>query len=126
MSERLKHGAMPALSLFTSVGTLLCCALPALLVSIGAGAALAGLVSTIPQLVWLSRYKLWVFAIAGGLLLITGIWRYVNRNALCPADPELGKACMRLRKVSSWLFYGAVAIYLTGVFFAFVAPAVFA
>ena len=35
---------LPSLSLFTSVGTLLCCALPALLVTLGMGAALAGFV----------------------------------------------------------------------------------
>jgi len=31
------------ISLFTASGTLICCALPALFVTIGAGAALAGL-----------------------------------------------------------------------------------
>ena len=39
------------LSLITSGSTLICCALPALLVSIVAGAALAGLVGTFPQIV---------------------------------------------------------------------------
>ena len=39
------------LSLFTSTGTILCCALPALLVTIGAGAALSSLISTFPQIV---------------------------------------------------------------------------
>ena len=39
------------LSLFASSGTLVCCALPALLVALGAGAALSSLVSVFPQVV---------------------------------------------------------------------------
>ena len=45
-------------SLFASSSTLICCALPALLVALGAGAALSSLVSAVPQLVVLSEHKL--------------------------------------------------------------------
>ena len=38
----------PSLALFGSASTLLCCALPALLTSIGAGAVMAGLTAAIP------------------------------------------------------------------------------
>jgi len=43
MSEEIRSpSTLPAfLSLFTSTGTLVCCALPALLVSLGAGAVMA-------------------------------------------------------------------------------------
>ena len=44
-------------SLLASTATLLCCVLPAVMVSIGAGAALMALVSSFPQLVWLSEHK---------------------------------------------------------------------
>ena len=37
------------LSLLTSGGTLVCCALPALLVALGAGATLASLVAAVPH-----------------------------------------------------------------------------
>ena len=52
MSEDVKSpSTLPAcLSLFTSTGTLICCALPALLVSIGAGAVMAGLIEAVPQI----------------------------------------------------------------------------
>ena len=56
----LKDTLAPTLSLFASAGTLVCCALPALFVTLGAGAALAGLVGEFPQLVWLSTYKLYL------------------------------------------------------------------
>jgi len=52
-------------SLFASSGTLVCCALPALLVALGAGAVLSSLVSVFPQLVWLSEHKEGLFIVAG-------------------------------------------------------------
>ncbi len=121
----IKETLLPTLSLFTSVGTLLCCALPALLVTLGAGAALAGLVSSAPWLVALSKYKLWTFSIAGILLLVAGIMRWHGRNAPCPIDPVKAKACTRLRRVSAWIYWLSVAIYAIGFFFAFIAVHVF-
>ena len=112
---------LPFLSLFTSTGTLICCALPALLVSIGAGAALAGLVSTLPQLIWLSTYKVQVFAVAGVLLLVTGVLQWRMRIAPCPVDPDLAASCMRMRSVNKWVFMLSVLIYAVGFFFAFLA-----
>ena len=50
------------LSLFTSFGTLLCCALPSLLVLLGLGATVASFLSAVPWLVTVSRHKNWVFA----------------------------------------------------------------
>ncbi len=112
---------LPFLSLFTSAGTLVCCALPALLVSIGAGATLAGLVSTVPQLIWLSTYKVPVFAIAGVLLLITGFIQWKMRNAPCPVDPELAASCVKMRSINTHLFMLSLLIYAVGFFFAFLA-----
>ena len=116
-----KSLALPVINLFTSFSTIICCALPALLVSIGAGAALAGLVSTVPQLVALSKYKIAVFTVAGILILITGIVQWKNRHAPCPTDPELAQACMRLRKFNKIIYILSVILYLTGFFFAFLA-----
>lgn len=112
-------------SLLTSAGTLVCCALPALFVTLGAGAALAGLVTAVPQLVWLSQYKVWVFAAAGVMLLLAGVMQWRGRNAPCPADPQKAAACQRLRRVSLFLYGISVVIYLTGVFFAFIAVRIF-
>lgn len=125
MGENLKQTWLPALSLFTATGTLVCCALPALLVTLGAGAALAGLVSAAPWLVALSKYKLWTFGISGAVLLAAGIMRRQARNAPCPADPVLAQACDRLRRISGRIFRLSVAVWLTGFFFAFIAVHVF-
>ena len=114
-----KNLIVPSLSLFTSFGTLLCCALPSLFVAIGAGAVLAGLVSNMPFLIVLSKYKVLLFIISGLLLFISGFLIWYNRNAPCPSDPLKAKACNRLRKFSIFIYCSSVVIYSTGFFFAF-------
>ena len=79
------------LTILSSFSTLACCALPAALVSIGAGAALASVVTAVPQLVWLSEHKIPLFAFAGFMLALSGVSAYRNRNAPCPADPSASK-----------------------------------
>lgn len=117
---------LPAfLTLFTSTGTLICCALPALLVSIGAGAVMAGLIEAVPQITWLGKHKAVVFGVAGVLLLISGAWQWRARNLPCPVDKAQADACARARRVS-WIVWGlSVALYVTGFFFAFLAAKLF-
>ena len=117
---------LPAfLSLFTSTGTLICCALPALLVSLGAGAVMAGLIEAVPQITWLGKNKALVFGIAGGLLAISGAWQWHARSLPCPADRAQAEACARARKIS-WIVWGlSVAVYAIGFFFAFLAASIF-
>lgn len=111
-----------AVSVFTSSGTLLCCALPALMVSIGAGAALAGLVAQFPQLIWLSEHKTGVFGLAGAMLLLAGILQWRGRSLPCPADAKLAAACLRTRQASLLIYILALAMYITGAGFAFLLP----
>lgn len=125
MQRLWKQTVMPTLSLFTSVGTLVCCALPALFVTLGAGAALAGLVSNVPWLIAFSAHKQWVFGIAAALILVTGVLRFLNRNAPCPIDYDAARACMKLRKISAWMYWISVGIYAVGFFFAFIAVRIF-
>ena len=115
----LRNSVLHTLTIFSSVGTLVCCALPALLVSIGAGAVMASLVSAVPQLVWISEHKIPLFVFAGLMLLISSISTYLNRNAQCPADPALAKSCLRTRRVSFGVLLISLTIYATGFYFAF-------
>lgn len=110
------------LTLFSSTGTLICCALPALLVALGAGAALSSLVSAVPGLVWVSEYKEVVFAFAGLMLAASGVLQWKNRFAPCPLDPALRQACLRTRKTSARVYLASVAVFLVGGWFAFVQP----
>ncbi len=106
-------------SLLTSGGTLICCALPALLVTIGAGAALAGLLTQFPQLIWFSENKAYVFSVTA-FLLIVGRWLlWKQRNAPCPIEAKQALACKRLRRLSLWLYGATVLLFTIGAFFAF-------
>jgi len=108
-------------SLFTSMGTLLCCALPALLVTLGMGAAMIGLVNNIPQLVWFSENKVYFFVAAALILAFNGFILWKNRNAPCPVDAAKAEACTRLRKINIWVYGISLLIYAIGFFFAYVA-----
>jgi hypothetical protein len=114
----MRRVILELLSILSSFSTLICCALPAALVSIGAGAALAGVVTAVPQVVWLSEHKVQVFALAGIMLVLAG--NSSHRNAPCPADPVQAKSCMLLRRWTAWIFYLSAVMYVTGFLFAFV------
>lgn len=115
----LKNSAIQTLSVFSSLSTLVCCALPALLVSLGAGAVMAGLVSAGPQLVWLSEHKVPLFLFAGSMLVLSGISSYRNRDAPCPVDIGM-RSCLRLRRWSRGTLSVAILVYAIGFFFAFI------
>ena len=95
------------------------------MVSIGAGAALAGLVSTVPQIVWISAHKNVVFLFAGFMLVMAGVLQWRARSYPCPADPQQARACMFTRHISLAIYLLSCTVYLVGVFFAFVAPLYF-
>lgn len=110
------------LSLFASSSTLVCCALPALLVALGAGAALSSLISVFPQLVWLSEHKVGLFVFAGLAMAGNGFLQWRNRSAPCPSDPALRQACMKTRQTAGKLFLFSLGVYAVGAWFAFVQP----
>jgi hypothetical protein len=109
-------------ALLASSATLVCCVLPAVIVSLGAGAALVGLISTFPQLVWLSGHKGWVFGIAIGLLLVAGAFLWHGRQQPCPIDRQAARHCLRLRSLSRWLYGIAASTLVVGAVFAFALP----
>jgi hypothetical protein len=116
---KLRTIVLEALTILSSFSTLLCCAIPALLTSIGAGAALASVIAAVPQLVWLSEHKNQLFAFSGVMLILAGVSACRNRRARCPADPVRAKSCMRLRRWSARIFCFSAVIYAIGFFFAF-------
>lgn len=119
-----RNAGVAFLTLLASTGTLVCCVLPAVMVSLGAGAALAGLVTAVPQLVWLSAHKALVFGVAGGLLVFSGALLWHARTMPCPADPRLARSCRQLRRWSVGLWMAAAAMSSAGALFAFVLPSV--
>ena len=109
-------------SLFASTSTLICCALPALFVSLGAGASFASLVSVLPFLITVSQYKVPISALAFFLVVIAGIINYRTARLPCPIDPELGRVCMQTRRRSQRLYFISTGIFVFASFFTYVVP----
>ena len=111
---------MTWLALFTTMGTLVCCALPITLVALGMGATRASLVSNLPFLVTLSQHKILVFAISGGLLALSR-WLLYRTGRACPTDPELAALCNKTQKWNRRIYGSSVALWGVGFFAAFLA-----
>jgi mercuric ion transport protein len=115
------------LSLFTSVGTLLCCALPSLLVLLGLGATVASVLVSAPWLVALSRHKSWVFATSAILIACNFYYVYrlaprlLQRSGACAIDDP---TCARATRTSRVLLWTSAVLLLIGVTVAYVLPIV--
>ncbi|WP_353063751.1 hypothetical protein RBB77_21210 [Tunturibacter psychrotolerans] len=109
-------------SLFSSFSTLICCALPSVLVLLGMGTAVASLLSAAPWLVSLSRHKVWTFSIAGTLIAASFVMTYVIAPRLrdgesCEADDP--STCGEVSKVSRFILWGSALIWSGGFFVAY-------
>jgi len=109
-------------ALLASSATLVCCVLPAVMVSLGAGAAVVGLITTFPQLIWLSEHKAAVLGIATALLVISGLLLAWARRLPCPLDSDLGRKCMRLRRSGARLYVVSAGLLILSSVVAFVLP----
>jgi hypothetical protein len=110
-------------SLFSSFSTLICCALPSVLVLLGMGTAVASLLSAAPWLVSLSRHKIWTFSIAGSLIAASFVMTYIiaprlREGEACEADDPT--TCGEVSKVSRVILWGSALIWSGGFFVAYV------
>jgi hypothetical protein len=121
-SDRLptKEGRLAWFTLFASTGTLICCALPIILVTLGLGAAVASLTSTFPFLITLSQHKTWVFAFSGLMLALSG-WLLYRPGRTCPADPALQSACRQMEAWNRRVYWISVVVWSVGFFAAYLA-----
>lgn len=123
--EKRKSAWLSYLSLFTSLGTLLCCALPSLLVLFGLGATVASFLTNVPWLVSLSRHKAWTFAIAGALIASDFVYIYAfaprlkMQSEACPIE-DSSTACDRATRLTRAALWISAAIYAIGFFTAYV------
>ena len=111
-------------SLFASSSTLICCALPSLFVVLGAGASFASLLTIFPFLIVLSQYKVTISLIALAMIALAGFAHYKTARLPCPADPELGRACLQSRKHARVLYYVSVSIFVFATIFTYLVPRV--
>jgi mercuric ion transport protein len=106
------------LLLFTTSATLVCCAIPIALVTLGMGAAVASLASSAPWLIALSMHKGWVFAISGALIA-AAIWAIFRPGRTCPADPELAAACAAADTWNKRFLWVSAVLWIIGFVAAF-------
>lgn len=109
------------LSLFTSLGTLICCAIPALLVVIGAGAALSGLISVFPSLPVISNYKSEIF-IAGGILITIALISHVLTRKMACSVSEKKEMCETTKASTPLILWFSIGMYLVGILFTYLLP----
>jgi hypothetical protein len=109
-------------SLFASSSTLICCALPAVFVLLGAGASFASLLGLFPFLIVVSQYKLAITSAALLMIVIAGYVNYKTYYMPCPIDPEAGRACMQTRKNSRIIYYVSVATFSFATVFTYIVP----
>lgn len=102
------------LALFSSLGTLVCCALPLLLVTLGFGASVAALTNSLPFLISLSEQKEWIFLGSGAVLLLSA-WLVYRPGRSCPADPQLQRLCNSTRRI----FWASAVAWGIGFFAAY-------
>jgi mercuric ion transport protein len=110
-------------SLFGSFSTLICCALPSVLVLLGMGSAVASLLSAAPWLVSLSRHKAWTFSIAGSLIAVSFVMTCAVAPRLregdgCEADDPT--TCGEISKITRAILWGSALIWSGGFFVAYV------
>ena len=107
-------------TLLFSLGTLVCCVLPFIFVSLGAGAALLGFLTLFPFLVEVSNYKLHIFTISGLLIIISVLSFLFSRRLSCPIDNKGAESCKKLKKISKVMIIFSAVLFSLGFVFNFV------
>lgn len=111
--QRRRESTVSVLALFAASGTLICCALPIVLVSLGLGSAVVTLTATLPWLIALSRHKAWVFALSAVMLVLAGVLLFRGGRA-CPADPRIARLCRRLDAWNRRVYRVSVGLWIVG------------
>lgn len=112
-TKAIDRGRWGWLILFASSTTLICCALPIVLVSLGLGAVSASLFSNLPFLVTVAQYKTLIFILSGGVLAIAA-YLVFKSNRVCPADPSLAAQCERAHGFNKRAVFISLFLWLLG------------
>ncbi len=109
-------------SLFGSLGTLFCCALPITFVSLGMGAAFASITALFPQVNWILKYKTALFIITAILIIVSYILIRRSRKLDCETQGDTNIVCEKIKPKTEWIFWMAVITYIIGLFFSYILP----
>lgn len=117
----LRETGLAVLALFTAAGTLVCCAIPIVLVSIaGLGAVVASVTGSFPILITLSQHKGWVFGLSG-VMLAASVWSVWFRARVCPADPAVARWCAKFQSWNQRMVVVSAVLWSVGFIGAFLA-----
>jgi len=121
-SETIKPRKWGVWILFASVPTLLCCALPILLVSLGMGSVAAAIYGKyFPFLRWFGFHENLTFGFTAFILLIAG-WTLYRSGRTCPSEPALAALCNKAHNWNVTFYWGSVVIWCIGFVAAYVLP----
>jgi len=112
-NSNIKSSLLGWATLITTMSTLVCCALPILLVTLGFGAVVASLTFSFPVLITLGEQEGLMLGLSGVLLAFTG-WFNFFRKKTCPADPVLAEKCQRANRWNRIIFWSAFIIWSIG------------
>jgi hypothetical protein len=122
-TNKLKSNTLIGLlSIASTSGTLICCVLPAILVTLGLGSVLVSILGNFPFLISISENKNIVFAVAGSILTLNGFILWKQRNELAP---DCEGICTIKRKFSTPLFSISVLLFCLAGAITFIAPALY-
>ncbi len=112
------------LLLFASSSTLICCALPILLTSIGLGSVLISMVESLPFLPHITQNKDYLF-MAIFLLLGINYWWVFKKDSkviacdIAGLDKQASTPCEEGKSFSKVILWISIIIYMVGFFFAY-------
>lgn len=116
---KIKESLLPFLGLFTSISTILCCALPIILVTLGMGAVFASLTTNFPFITWLAERSVYLFFIATILILISGYFIFIKPQT-CPTDKKLAKICNKTKIINKIIWFVSVIILVISFFLKYI------
>ncbi|MAH60850.1 MAG: hypothetical protein CMF42_00915 [Legionellales bacterium] len=100
-----------------SISTLLCCALPIILVSLGFGSIMAALISHLPWLIWISEHAIYFFVLTFFLLLISGYMLFYQPLS-CTLDRV--KQCQSNQTKAKIIWLMTLIIFIIGLIFKYI------
>ena len=90
---------------------------------LGAGASFASLLTVFPFLIAVS-IQVGNPPTAFSTIALAGFAHYKTARLPCPADPELGRACLQSRRRARLVYYVSVSIFTFATIFTYLVPRV--
>ena len=108
---------LQATGIIRALSTLLCCALPIVLVSLGLGTVLAWLVSHLPWLVWVSEHAIYFISLTLILLIISGYLVFFHPSSCDIQNKKNLDECHNRQKYAKIIWFVTAIILLIGAIF---------